>query len=78
MVSGLGLATPVGGIPEVVDAASGVLVPPRDANALAEGLYSGLAREWDEATLAKRFSRSWTVVAEETLQACETVLRTRR
>lgn len=72
------VATPVGGIPEVVDAASGVLVPPRDADALAEGLRSGLAREWDGAALARRFSRSWTVVAEETLQACEAVLRGRR
>ena len=72
------VATPVGGIPEVVDAASGVLVPPRDAHALAEGLRSGLARGWDEAALARRFSRSWTVVAEETLQACEAVVRAHR
>lgn len=72
------VATPVGGIPEVVDTASGVLVPPRDAVALAEGLRSGLARERDEAALARRFSRSWATVAEETLQACETALRTKR
>lgn len=71
------VATPVGGIPEVVDAASGVLVPPRDAAALAEGLRAGLARDWDETTLAKRFSRSWTTVALETLQACKAVLRAR-
>lgn len=71
------VATPVGGIPEVVDAASGVLVPPRDAAALAEGLRAGLARDWDETTLAKRFSRNWTTVALETLQACEAVLRAR-
>lgn len=65
------VATPVGGIPEVVDTASGLLVPPRDAHALAEGLRTGLAREWDEAALARGFSRSWATVAEETLQACE-------
>ncbi|HWU70462.1 MAG TPA: hypothetical protein VN017_03800, partial [Pseudoxanthomonas sp.] len=62
----------------VVDAACGVLVPPRDAEELAEGLRSGLAREWDAAALAKRFSRSWTQVAEETLRACEAVLRSGR
>ena len=72
------VATTVGGIPEVVDAASGVLVPPRDAVALAEGLREGLARDWDETALAKRFSRSWTVVAQETLRACETALHAKR
>ncbi len=72
------VATPVGGIPEVVDATSGVLVPPRDAAALAEGLRAGLARDWDETALARRFSRSWTVVAQETLRACEMALRAKR
>lgn len=71
------VATPVGGIPEVVDADSGVLVPPRDARMLAEGLRSALARDWDETTLARRFSRSWEAVAEETLHACESALRER-
>ena len=72
------VATAVGGIPEVVDAASGVLVPARDASALAEGLRAGLARDWDETALARRFSRSWTVVAQETLRACEMALRAGR
>lgn len=71
------VATPVGGIPEVVDVDSGILVSPRDAHALAEGLRTALAREWDEAALAGRFSRSWTTVAEETLVACEAALRAR-
>ena len=65
------VATPVGGIPEVVDAASGLLVPARDADALAEGLVSALSRSWDEAALAKRFSRDWQQVARETRAACE-------
>lgn len=65
------VATPVGGIPEVVDAASGLLVPARDAAALAAGLGEALARDWDTATLAGRFSRDWRQVARETLQACE-------
>ena len=72
------VATQVGGIPEVVDAASGILVPPRDASALAQALDAALAREWDEATLSARFSRSWTTVAEETLEACETALHEKR
>jgi glycosyltransferase involved in cell wall biosynthesis len=64
------VATPVGGIPEVVDAACGVLVPARDPAALAQGLTETLAREWDEAALARRFSRGWDAVAADTLQAC--------
>lgn len=68
------LATPVGGIPEVVDAASGVLVPARDAAALAAGLAQVLARQWDEAALARRFSRDWRQVARDTLQVCEEAL----
>lgn len=68
------VATPVGGIPEVVDAASGVLVPARDPAALAEGLDQALERDWDEAALARRFSRDWRQVAQDTLLACEEVL----
>lgn len=65
------VGTRVGGIPEVVDAACGRLVPPRDAAALAEALRETLAGDWDEALLAARFSRSWARVAEDTLRACE-------
>ncbi len=65
------VATPVGGIPEVVDAASGLLVPARDAATLATALAEALARTWDEAALARRFSRDWQQVARETLDACE-------
>ncbi len=64
------VATPVGGIPEVVDTTTGVLVPARDPVALAEGLSSALARDWDERTLASRFSRGWDQVAGDTLAAC--------
>ncbi len=65
------VATPVGGIPEVVDAQSGVLVAPRDATSLAEGLKTVLERDWDEAELAGKFSRDWQQVAHDTLRACE-------
>ena len=68
------LATPVGGIPEVVDAGTGVLVPARDGEALARGLVEVLQREWDEAALARRFSRDWQQVARDTLLACEEAL----
>lgn len=65
------VACDVGGIPEVVDAGSGMLVPPRDAAALAHALEQALERDWNEAALARRFSRDWRKVAAETLHACE-------
>lgn len=72
------LATPVGGVPEVVDTPCGVLVPARDAPALATGLVAVLEREWDHAALARRFSRDWRQVAQETLAACEEALELHR
>lgn len=72
------VATPVGGIPEVVDADSGILVPARDAVALAAGLAQALDRRWDEAALARKFSRDWRQVAEDTLEACEQALHESR
>ncbi len=65
------VATPVGGIPEVVDADCGLLVAVRDPAALAEGLAEALARDWDEGVLSRRFSRGWDAVATDTLRACE-------
>lgn len=72
------VATPVGGIPEVVDADSGILVPARDAGALAAGLAQALDRRWDESALARKFSRDWRQVAEDTLEACEQALHESR
>lgn len=65
------VATPVGGIPEVVDADCGLLVAVRDPVALAEGLAAALTRHWDETALSRRFSRGWDAVAADTLRACE-------
>lgn len=72
------VATPVGGIPEVVDAESGILVPAHDAAALAVGLAQALDRRWDESALARKFSRDWRQVAEGTLEACEQALHESR
>jgi glycosyltransferase involved in cell wall biosynthesis len=68
------VATPVGGIPEVVDADCGLLVAARDPIALAAGLRDALDRSWDESALSRRFSRGWDAVAAETLRACEEAL----
>lgn len=72
------VATDVGGIPEVVDARSGLLVPVRDSGALASALQAALARDWDEAALASRHSRGWDEVAADTLRACQDAVRDHR
>lgn len=68
------VATPVGGIPEVVDADCGLLVAARDPIALAAGLRDALERQWDDGALSRRFSRGWDAVAADTLRACEEAL----
>lgn len=64
------VSCPVGGVPEVVDDESGLLVPPRDPAALAAALEAVLARDWDEEALSRRHSRSWAEVAADTMTAC--------
>lgn len=68
------VATPVGGIPEVVDAECGLLVAARDPHALSAGLRDALDRRWDDDALSRRFSRGWDAVAADTLRACEEAL----
>lgn len=69
------VATDVGGIPEVVDAHSGLLVPVGDVCALTRALQEVLASTWDSQALARRFSRSWQEVATDTLHACEEAMQ---
>jgi glycosyltransferase involved in cell wall biosynthesis len=67
------VATNVGGIPELVNEASGVLVPPRDAGALRQALEKALAKQWDSAEIARTSTRSWDSVAAETWALCQKV-----
>ena len=67
------VATDVGGIPEIMSDACGRLVPPRDSQALARALDSVLNSQWDAASIAAHWSRSWSVVADELLDALQTI-----
>jgi glycosyltransferase involved in cell wall biosynthesis len=67
------VATNVGGIPELVTDACGRLVPPRDSRALANALDSVLGSTWDASSIAAHWSRSWSVVAGELLDALRTI-----
>jgi len=64
------VATNVGGIPELVKEASGMLIPPRDAEALRGALSGALAKKWDSAEIARTSTRSWETVAAETWAVC--------
>jgi teichuronic acid biosynthesis glycosyltransferase TuaC len=60
------VATNVGGIPEVIsDRQTGILLPPRDAAKLAEGLLEGLARDWDHELVLESAPPSWEENAAE-------------
>lgn len=69
------VATPVGGILEIADPSCSILVPPRDAAALADGIAAALGRDWNGAELARRHDRGWEAVAKQTLDACTEALQ---
>jgi glycosyltransferase involved in cell wall biosynthesis len=71
------VATRVGGIPEIVDDSTGVLIEPRDDAALERALVAVLDRNWDETRLSRRFSRDWAAVAAETRAVCESAMNDR-
>lgn len=75
------LATRVGGVPEIVDAESGALVPPGDPSALADGMIelAGRLDGFDPAQLAERARRGWghEAVGELWRRTYEDLLRSR-
>jgi teichuronic acid biosynthesis glycosyltransferase TuaC len=72
------IATQVGGIPELVDDHSGILVPFGDSSKLSSAICEGLKRSWDENAIAARKSRSWDQVADEKYAVCFEVLAERK
>jgi glycosyltransferase involved in cell wall biosynthesis len=69
------VATPVGGILEIVTRENGILAPVGDVEALGKALDEALATRWDEAALCRNSARSWHDVARETLAVCDEALR---
>lgn len=59
------VASRVGGIPDAIAAdRAGILVPPRDAAALAAALGEALARPWDEAAIVASAPPPWSESAD--------------
>jgi len=68
------VATSVGGIPELCNESSGILVPPRDAGHLCQALQQALLKPWDRDSIAASSRRGWKDAADETLAVCRRVL----
>jgi glycosyltransferase involved in cell wall biosynthesis len=70
------VASRVGGVPELIREETGVLVPARDAPALAEGIRTALSRTWDPGVLRgsvpylswDQFGRTLYQTLEEAIQ----------
>lgn len=71
------VATDVGGVGEIVGPDSGILVPPRAPDALAQALAQALERDWDHAAISRAMSRGWDEVARETMAVCTSLLAAR-
>lgn len=72
------IATDVGGIPELVDESSGILVAPRDSQALAAAIQTAMERNWDEQSISAQFHRSWDEAADDLIRVCELAVHQRR
>src|SRR5580693_695822 len=71
------IATNVGGILELVNENSGILISPRDSRALASAIDNAMDRKWDEHSIAEQFRRGWDEAADELLRVCELALQQR-
>ena len=72
------IATNVGGILELVNEESGILIAPRDSRALAGAIEKAMDRRWDEHSISEQFRRGWDEAADELLRICELALQHRR
>jgi glycosyltransferase involved in cell wall biosynthesis len=63
------VASRVGGIPDaLIEGTTGLLVPPRDPEALARALREALGRSWDEGVIVASAPPSWDDSAERLLE----------
>jgi glycosyltransferase involved in cell wall biosynthesis len=70
------VSTAVGGVAELVNSRNGILVAPRDPQALTRALDTALERSWEAETISNSSRRTWSDAAQETFSICEDVLST--
>ena len=70
------VASRVGGVPEVLDEQSGIMVPPGDPHALCEELLHAALRIWDTEGIRRRIVEhfSWTQWTEKLFQLIRLVI----
>jgi glycosyltransferase involved in cell wall biosynthesis len=72
------IATSVGGILELINEDSGILIAPKDSRALAAAIEKSMDRRWNEHTISEQFRRGWDEAADELLRICDLALLQRR
>lgn len=72
------IATNVGGIPEIVNEDTGVLVEPKKPRELARGIMSALSKNWDRKFIGE-YAKNYTLEknAEKTLGVYRKVLKSK-
>jgi teichuronic acid biosynthesis glycosyltransferase TuaC len=68
------VATSVGGIPELVGPDCGVLIPDNRPRTIADALQRASAIDWNREQIAHSNQRSWSRVAAQTFQVCESAM----
>jgi glycosyltransferase involved in cell wall biosynthesis len=68
------VATDVGGTREILNPNNGILLQPKNAEMLQQGLEAALSRDWDRTAIAQAMQRTWDDVAHETLAVCQKVI----
>jgi glycosyltransferase involved in cell wall biosynthesis len=69
------VASRVGGIPELVNQSKGILIPSKDAKALAIALNQALNTNWNHQAIGDSSRRSWEDTANELFNACEKLVK---
>jgi teichuronic acid biosynthesis glycosyltransferase TuaC len=71
------VASDVGGISEIIDNDNlGLLVPPRNSEALAVALEKALARNWDARTLIEKAKKNdWETVSAIFIDECKALIK---
>jgi teichuronic acid biosynthesis glycosyltransferase TuaC len=69
------VGTNVGGIPELLNPDSGLVVPPGEPAALAGAVKQSGGKQWDRAAISQSYPWSWDEVAAQTIGICKDAMQ---